>query len=121
MKIRRIIMLFLISMIFVGGCSLQNNPKPLATGKYEAKIVETEQFLKPWVVLEKDNKFVLNRGPGLSYRPEGTYSIEKDVLVLTSNVNEVYKFKILDDNLIFETGELAEPFIVKGTVFGLQK
>ena len=70
---------------------------------------------------EDNNRFVFNRNLATSYDPTGTYSVENSELILRGNVNEVYKFKINGNNLIFESGEYAEGLVEIGTIFELTK
>lgn len=116
MKLKPVAVLLVLSvdMFFAAGCA----PVKLVPGKYVARIEEMKD-LKPWVSLTADNQFVFNRGSVLSYRPSGTYSIDKDRLILTASPDEIYRFKIQKDAIVFESGALAERFVIKGTVFDL--
>jgi len=119
MRKRKVLMILLImlALIFVAGCSSQSKEKSLKTGKYVMQDAEVEDW--SWVNLKEDNKFEFNRCGALSYLPMGTYSVEDNVLILSVSEDEVYKFIIDGDKLIFESGKMAEPFVSKGAVFKL--
>jgi len=78
-------------------------------------IYETEDGLAS-VTLFEDNKFVFNRNIMTSYRPEGSYSIKKEKLILHVTDDEEYIFNIKDGQLIFVSGIEIEP----GTIFKLK-
>lgn len=116
-KRNALILLIVLPLVFAMGCSLQNGGKGLKTGKYVMQDAVTEDW--SWVMLEEDNQFKFNRCGALSHLPMGTYSVEDDTLILTVSEKEEYRFKIDGDKLIFLSGEMAEPFVKKGTVYKL--
>jgi outer membrane lipoprotein-sorting protein len=119
MKMKSMIVLFAVTILFTSGCSFQNSIEELVTGKYMMQDAKAED--SAWVLLEDGNKFEYNRGGVTSYRPKGTYSVENNELILSVNDNEVYRFKIKGNSLIFESGEYAESLIEIGTAFELTK
>ena len=106
-----ILLLTILSFI---GCSL-NSDEILKLGKYA--LVDNEDWA--WIVLEEDNQFEFNRASNTSYRPNGTYSIESNILTLRANEYEIYTFKIKDEDLIFESGKYAENLLESPSVFKL--
>jgi len=120
MRKRKVLMLLVtLSLVFAMACSLQNKAKELKTGKYVMQDTELEDWA--WVILKKDNQFQFNRSSALSYMPSGTYSIEDNILILSVSENEVYRFMIDGDKLIFESGDMAEDFIKEGAIFKLSE
>jgi hypothetical protein len=70
------------------------------------------------VILYDDNKFSFIRHIATSYTPTGTYSIEKDKLVLSVTDDEYYTFLVKDGQIIFDSClPLEAALIDKGTVF----
>lgn len=119
MKIKSMIILIAASVLLTSACSFQNNVEELSTGKYVMQNAEDEDWA--WVLLEDENQFQFNRNIATSYIPMGTYFVENDELLLTVNENEIYKFKIKGNTLIFESGKYAESLVEIGTVFELTK
>lgn len=63
---------------------------------------DSEEFLKPTVTLQENNKFTFVYSALSSYIPMGTYEIDNDKLILkTDNGKEKYIFKIDNGTLIF--------------------
>jgi hypothetical protein len=115
MKTRIFALLAALSFILTLGCS----NKELKTGKYVMQGTELAELA--WVILKDDGKFVFNRNLATSYDPTGTYTVEKGMLILSVSADETYRFKIDGDNLIFESGKLAESLIKKGSIFKLSE
>ncbi|ETA79728.1 DUF4829 domain-containing protein [Youngiibacter fragilis] len=115
MKSRIIALLAAFSLVFALGCS----DKELKTGKYVMQGTELAEWA--WVILEEDGKFVFNRNLATSYLPIGTYTIEKGMLILSVSAEETYRFRIDGNDLIFESGKLAESFVEKGAIFRLSE
>ena len=111
------ILLTMLVLIFAAGCSPQSKERGLKTGKYIMQDAEVEDW--SWVKLKEDNEFEFNRCGALSYLPKETYSVEDNVLILSVNENEEYKFMIDGNNLIFISGKMAEPFVEEGAVYKL--
>ena len=54
-----------------------------------------------------------------SYVPSGNYLVENNILKLIVNKNEIYKFKIDGDKLIFEGSNVDSNLVEIGTIFKL--
>lgn len=119
MKIRSMIVLIAVSVLFTSACAFGGRTEEPATGKYVMQGAPIKEWA--WVLLEEDHQFKFNRNLATSYLPMGTYSVEKDELLLKVNDKEIYRFRIEGDRLIFESGELAESLVDIGTVFELTK
>ena len=119
MKMKSMVILIIVSVLFTSACAFGGRVEAPATGKYVMKDAEMEEWA--WVLLEEENQFTFNRNLATSYRPMGTYSVEKDELILKVRDNEIYRFRIEGDSLIFESGEFAEGLVEIGTVFELTK
>ncbi len=118
MKLLSKTLLIIMSVLLVSACSFKG-PNDLKLGKYVMEDTETEDFA--WVLLEENNQFQFNRNIATSYLPMGSYSVEEDELILQSGLDEIYRFKISGNSLIFESGKAAESLVEKGTVFVLTK
>ena len=119
MKTKSIIILLATIILLTSACSFQESTEKLAIGKYVMQDAIDEEWA--WVLLDNDNRFEFNRNIATSYRPMGTYSVENNELILKVNDNEVYRFEIKENSLIFISGEYAENLIEIGTVFELAK
>ncbi|WP_425448306.1 hypothetical protein [Dethiothermospora halolimnae] len=86
-------------------------------GKYIITNAEIKNSV--WVLLKKDNKFEFKRGFNTSYVPSGNYLVENNILKLIVNKNEIYKFKIDGDKLIFEGSNVDSNLVEIGTIFKL--
>lgn len=104
-----IVILILAMLILVlSGCS--KSVGEIKTGVY----IGNEGLSS--LIIEEDKTYILIRHIATSYCPAGNYTIEGDKLLLESNEG-IIEFKIKDDILIFESGEIAENLIKKGTEF----
>lgn len=115
MKTRIIALLAAFSLMLALGCT----NKELKTGKYVMQGTELAEWA--WVILEDDGKFVFNRNLATSYLPTGTYTVEKGMLILSVSADETYRFRIDGNNLIFDSGKLAESLVEKGAIFRLSE
>lgn len=101
--------LIIISMtlIFVA-CSKSN--KEAIDLEVRAYIMnDSEEFLKPTVTLQENNKFTFVYSALSSYIPMGTYEIDNNKLILkTDNGKEEYVFKIDNGTLIFVEKDSSE-------------
>jgi hypothetical protein len=70
-----------------------------------------------WLSLVEGNKYFLCGPAAVSFTPNGIYSIEGDVLTLFDGGEEAFKFLIMGDTLVFESGEWLENWVEPGTVF----
>lgn len=121
MRIRTKWIIAAMSLLLLGTVTiLLRHTNSLPTGRYVMQNAQHPEWA--WVDLGEDNSFEFNRGSATSYRPRGTYSIEKGSLILaTPHANEVYVFRIDGKALVFESGERAEGLLAKGTRFVLSK
>ncbi len=108
-------MLFVVLLILISGCTFQSRTGLLKEGKYVLSSTQSADWA--WVVLEKDNRFEFNRSMATSYRPSGAYRIEDNLLILYVNEDEMYRFTIEENQLIFLDGKYASSLIEKGAVF----
>jgi len=108
--IRKILLLSCLTILAaLFGC--QNNSE-LQTGKYM-----TEDNLA-WVILHDDDTFIFVRNIAASYAPVGTYSFEKDKLILSVSDDENYTFLITYGQIVFDNCLPSGMAMVdKGTVF----
>lgn len=72
-----------------------------------------------WLTITED-KFYFNRHIMTSYDPDGIYTIKNNKLILVDKAGKTYTFIIEDNYLLFESGEMAEQFVKKGTKFTLK-
>ena len=98
--------LLLALTCFIAGCS--NNSKTteqfVLTRAYVMQ--ESEDPMKPVVLLNENNKFSFTYSALSSYIAIGTYEVDNDNLVLkTDDGKYKYVFKIKDDCLIFNAKE----------------
>lgn len=91
------------------GCS--NNHKPaeqyISIGPY---IMDgSEEIVKPFVSLEKNNKFTFSYSVLSSYIAVGSYEVDDcNLLLKTDDEEYMYVFKIRDDTLVFDAIESSE-------------
>lgn len=92
-------------LIFVLLCGCSSNT--LSVGNYVLK--NTDEPISPYVLLKEDNKFVFMYSSLSSNLPQGTYSIDKNKLILTTDDNKyTYVFKISDKTIIFIADKSSE-------------
>lgn len=103
-----VILILAMLALVLSGCS--KSVVEIKTGIYYS----SERFAS--LTIGEDETFILNRDIATSYDPAGSYIIDGDKLLLQSNEG-IIEFKISDDILIFESGEIAESLIKKGTEF----
>lgn len=103
-----VIVILAMMTLVLSGCS--ESVGEIKTGVYYS----SERFAS--LTIGEDETFILNRDIATSYDPAGSYTIEGDKLLLKSNEG-IIEFKISDDMLTFESGEIAESLIKKGTEF----
>jgi hypothetical protein len=84
--------------LLLSGCNSNNDVK---NGTYFME-VETEADIPPYVTIS-DNKISFTYDLLSSYLPRGNYSIDDDILTMTTDDSKyVYVFQIDGDNLIFQ-------------------
>lgn len=109
-----------------------NNPQEkLEEGKIFVLDKDYSITLKQGYYFTSDNKsklslfgeseFVYVRTIVTSYYPTGTYTVEDDKLILNPGYDMLMVFYIGNDELVFISGELAEPFVTPGTIYKLLK
>lgn len=110
------------------GCSLSKTAS-IEIGNYILKTVN-EEIVPPKIVISEDT-FTFTYDSLSSYMNVGTYSIEKNMLTLTTDDGRYhYTFKIHDNTLVFESenSSSVEPIdermgleIKDGDIFQLEK
>lgn len=108
MKRTSVYLIVIVMTLILSGCS--ESAGGIKMGVYYSN----ESFAS--LTIGEDKTFILYRDIGTSYDPTGSYTVEEDKLLLKSN-DGIIEFKISDDVLIFESGEIAESLIKKGTEF----
>jgi hypothetical protein len=110
---------------YTTSCSNTNtaNEPNLLPGVYELQ--ETEEPVKPTVILKENNQFVFNYSILSSYLPIGTYEIENSNLIMKTDDGEFqYVFMIKDNTLIFNGEESSSATfgdVQDGSVFVIQE
>lgn len=114
---KRLVSVLLITLIVFTLLACSKSDTELKLGVYVTKDEVAS------LTLLEDNHFSLNRHLVTSYDPSGNYKIDGNNLLLYINEDEtqIIKFIISGDKLIFESGEIAESLIEKGTEFILQE
>lgn len=105
------LVLLTLLVLALSGCS--NSVQEIKSGIYVVK----DELAS--LSIGEDRTFRLNRNAATDYDPTGNYILDGDKLVLQVNGDEkeTIEFKISGDTLIFQSGELAESLIKKGTEF----
>ncbi len=105
------LVLLTLLVLTIFGCS--KSVQEIKSGIYVAK----DELAS--LNIGEDRTFRLNRNIATDYDPTGNYILDGDKLVLQVNGDEeeTIEFKISRDKLIFQSGELAESLIKKGTEF----
>lgn len=109
-----VIIISIVLLIFLALALLSNPPNDIRTGLYA-----TDDNLS-YLRIEEDKKFTFQRHIAMSYIPAGTYDIDGDKLLLYIDDNPktaTIEFTIEDDTLIFQSGELVDETIEKGSQF----
>lgn len=111
MKNIRSICFFIVLFVLLSvlcGCS-EPKTENLLLGKYIFE--DSEEISKPYVLLKENNKFIFEYSVLSSYFNYGTYKVENDTLILTTE-DEAYTFvfKIDNGNLYFNS-ELSTEII----------
>lgn len=102
----------IITLVSVG-CG-RNPEKTLPIGTYEA--VEHNQPMAPNIVLKEDNECIFNYSMLSSYVPIGTYKIENDELIMSTDDGKyIYTFNILDNNLVFNKEKSADIPLIRSS------
>ena len=110
-KAGAVIAILLTVILMFGACLLAED---IPLGNYIT--VEETAYGNAGVLIANDFEFAIYVD-SLSYCPSGRYLVEGDNLTLTVNDEEIYRFKIEEDKLIFKSGEWLEKMIAVDTVF----
>lgn len=115
MKKSKVFLSMLVTIIvisIVSGCLKTTNS--LKSGVYA-----TKDEMSSLIINASEETFEFQRGI-TSYRPDGKYVIDGNKLLLYIN-NEKdsidFELVIMENHLVFQSGELAEDIIEKGTEF----
>lgn len=94
-------------LIFACGCS-NDNFSTLEIGKYV--IEHSEEVEVPYILLEENKRFVFMYSLLSSYLPEGTYSIDGNKLILTTDdeTESIYVFLIKKNKIVFVASESTD-------------
>lgn len=107
LPMRRIVqaaLFILLPLLLLTGCSGSPKPSGPPLGKYEFSA--STEVIKPAVTLKEGNHFFFMTSPLSSYLALGTFTQEKDQLILTTD-DEKYRFvfRVGQNQLIFSAGE----------------
>lgn len=107
LPMRRIIqaaLFFLLPLLLLSGCFGSSQPPGVPLGKYEFSA--STEVIKPAVTLKEDHHFFFRTSPLSSYLAQGTFTQEKEQLILTTD-DEQYRFvfRVGQNQLIFSAGE----------------
>ena len=94
------------------------NRRDVKLGIYAYGTLEDGSY--SYVLLKENNEFEFVRNIATSYVPIGKYKVEGNILIL-DGINDLYKFQIDGDKLIFLSSNKDTALIDKGTVFVLEK
>ncbi|EHL16385.1 hypothetical protein HMPREF9629_01225 [Peptoanaerobacter stomatis] len=92
--------------------------KDIKLGMYAYGTLEDGSY--SYVLLKENNEFEFVRNIATSYVPIGKYKVDGNILIL-NGINDLYKFQIDGDKLIFLSSNKDTALIDKGTVFVLEK
>jgi hypothetical protein len=106
-QMKKIGISFIMALIFLllTGCNSNHDTQTVKNGTYIMAQGSTETIFIPNVTIS-DDKISFSFDPLSSYLPRGSYSIEDDILTMTTDDNMYsYVFQIDGDNLIFKKDE----------------
>lgn len=108
MKIKRSICFCILLLSILCGCTISKTDN-LLLGKYIFE--DSKEIIKPYVLLKENNKFLFEYSALSSYLNYGTYKVENDILILTTEDEAyTYVFQIDNGNLYFDS-ELSTEII----------
>lgn len=95
----------IILVLLLSGCKSNEDIVNVKNGTYIMVQEDTEEVLLPRITIS-DEKIMFTYDFLSSYMPYGTYSIDDDILTMTTNDNQYsYVFRIDGDNLVFQKDE----------------
>ncbi len=100
MKKTCISFIMVIIFLFLSGCNSNNDSYTVKNGTYYMEVV-SEAGVTPYVTIS-DNTITFTYDLLSSYLPRGNYSIDDDILTMTTDSKNIYVFQIDGDNLIFQ-------------------
>ncbi len=102
------LLIFIMLSTFTGcGKNTVTGAINVSVGKYI--MLESEEPLKPSVVLDENNMFMFTYSMLSSYVPTGSYEVADGKLILNTNDGKYkYVFKIKSNELIFDAKESSE-------------
>lgn len=98
-------------------CALCACAAPKTEGISPAKYVyeDAEGVVKPYVLLKGNNEYLFEYSMLSSYLNIGTYKVENDTLILTTDDGEyTYTFHIKNGNLFFDLEASSKITVYKG-------
>lgn len=102
MKHRYLVFLLMMISIILVGCKSEQSVETIKNGTYIMEGKEVDAVLFPSITIS-DNEFTFVYDLLSSYMPRGTYSIEDDLLMMTTDDKQyTYVFEIDGDNFIFQ-------------------
>ena len=101
MKKSRIRFIMALILLILTGCNSNDDTQTVKNGTY-IMVHEAESIFTPSVTIS-DSTISFSFDPLNSYWPHGSYSIEEDILTMTTDDNRhSYVFHIDGDDLIFQ-------------------
>jgi hypothetical protein len=114
MKKACISFIMILTSLLLSGCNSDNDTDTVKNGTYVMKYKETETVLLPQVTISGDEIIFLYDFLS-SHLSRGTYSIEEDILTMTTDDNKyIYVFQIDGDSLIFQENESSPVKLIDG-------
>ena len=111
--------ILLLACLLLVGCNSDNDTHTVKNGTYIMKHKEADGFIIPSVTISDATISFYFDGLS-SYWPRGSYSIEEDILTMTTDDNlYIYVFQIDGDNLIFQQEE-SSLIEMKNSNFGVK-
>lgn len=113
MKKKIICFNMVLIFLLLSGCNSNNDLNTVKNGTYVME-VETEAGTPPYVTIS-DNKISFIYDLLSSYLSLGTYSIDDDILTMTTDDSKyIYVFQIDGDNLIFQKSKSSSVNLIDG-------
>lgn len=97
----------LSTLLFLESCSNNTDDVTLSVGKYVLQ--NSNELYPPYVLLQDSNKFVFMYSIVSSYSNQGSYTIDKDKLILTTYDDKfTYTFQITKKGIVFVAEKSSE-------------